>query len=45
MWLGDRYGFILVFDEDTGELGLGRSIEFEDTENAGKTGHVEQIPS
>jgi len=45
MWLGNRYGFILVFDRDTGELGLGRSIEFEDTENAGKAGHVMQIPS
>lgn len=26
-WLGDRYGFVLVFDTDTGELGLGRPIE------------------
>jgi hypothetical protein len=25
-WLGERYGFVLVYDTDTGELGLGRPI-------------------
>jgi len=26
-WLGDRYGFVLVYDTDTAELGLGRPLE------------------
>jgi len=26
-WLGERYGFVMVYDTDTGELGLGRSLE------------------
>jgi uncharacterized membrane protein YgcG len=26
-WLGERYGFVLVFDSDSGDLGLGRPFE------------------
>lgn len=26
-WLGDRYGFVLVYDTDTGTLGFGRPIK------------------
>lgn len=46
-WLGERYGFVLVFDSDTGDLGLGRPFEPDraDSPDAPRAAATGRIPS
>ena len=37
-WLGERFGFVLVFDSDTGDLGLGRPFAPDRADGPGAPG-------